>query len=323
MVQHGQYHRASQALVSLGIDQHSAAAHKSMLAKHPQDPPPTIPKGEISVAPVHLSQQQVKKSISSFKAGTAPGPSGLCAEHIKEALSSIAVGSSGKALAAITALVNLLSAGKMLAEVAPFFCGARLFAYIQPDDSHHPITVGNILHHWTSKSLVFNKSHKATSFLSPIQFGVGVKGGTEAVVHTVRSILEDPSVPAEDKWLLQLDLENCHNRVDRSQGFIEIREHFPELSRWFESSYSVQSELLWGNKVILSCVGWQQGDALAGLGTTVVMQLVLKCIKEEVPELRLNAWIQDDGNLIGPKGALSALADILEQDGPRRGLYLR
>ena len=49
--------------------------------------------------------------------------------------------------------------------------------------------------------------------------------------------------------------------------------------------------------------------------------MVLK-IAEEVPGLRLNAWFLDDGTLVGTREELELVVDILERDGPARGLVL-
>ena len=78
-----------------------------------------------------------------------------------------------------------------------------------------------------------------------------------------------------------------------------------------------------GDTVILSCTGYHQGDALAGIGFASVLQPVISRIKQDVPGLKANAWIQDDGNIGGNREDLLAAVSILEQDGPPRGLHIR
>ena len=270
-----------------------------------------------------MSVSQVQKAIHSFKAGTAPGPSGLRAEHLKEAIGTIAAGSGSRAAAAVTALVNLLSAGKVPPEVAVYLCGSRLYAAIKKDGGLRPVAVGNLSRRLTSKCLAFSVSPRAALYLRPLQFGVGVKGGTEGIVHSIRSITEDENIHHEDKWVLQVDLENAHNLVDREAAFSEIRTHFPEISRWFETCYSVQAELLWGQSVILSCTGFHQGCPLAGIGCALVIQPVALRIQQEVPRLKAHAWFQDDVNLVGKKTDLAKALSIIKDDGPPRGLHLK
>ena len=56
-----------------------------------------------------------------------------------------------KAAAAITGLVNCMGGGKVPAQVAPYLCGAGLFAAVKKDGSFRPISVGENLRRLTSK----------------------------------------------------------------------------------------------------------------------------------------------------------------------------
>ena len=87
----------------------------------------------------------VRKAINSFKAGSAPGPSGLRAEHLKEAMTAPAPHLSSRALESITKLVNMLAKGKLPPSVASYFCAAKLFAAVKKQGGYRPITIGNIL----------------------------------------------------------------------------------------------------------------------------------------------------------------------------------
>ena len=60
-----------------------------------------------------FSPEQVTKGIMSFKPGSAPGPSGLRAEHLKVAIKSVPRNRTDKAIDAITKLVNVLAAGDL------------------------------------------------------------------------------------------------------------------------------------------------------------------------------------------------------------------
>ena len=60
-------------------------AKREMEENHPQVQEPALPEGEHSAAAITLTSSQVFKAIWGFKAGTAPGPSGLRGEHLKEA----------------------------------------------------------------------------------------------------------------------------------------------------------------------------------------------------------------------------------------------
>ncbi len=150
--------------------------------------------------------------------------------------------------------------------------------------------------------------------------GVGIKGGCEAIIHTVSSHFS--SSPSDRCWTLLVDFSNAFNSIDRESMFVEFHRHIPSLSRWIEACYSCQPNLLLGTHSLLSCSGVQQGDPLGPLGFALTLQPIIDRIKSEVPGLALNAWYLDDGTLVGsPNDLLSTLA-IIEREGPGIGLHL-
>ena len=97
-----------------------------------------------------------------------------------------------------------------------------------------------------------------------------------------------------------------------------------QISRWIDALYSVQTELLWGDKPIKSSQGFHQGDALTTVGFCLVLQPVIKRIKDEIPDLKANAWLMDDGNVVGPHLSVVYLViQFIKQDRPIRVLYLK
>ena len=322
LLQQGQYARAAQALVSKGLDHHSALARQAMQTKHPQGPLSTPPQGSPPSPHIHLSASQLSSGFLSFKAGSAPGPSGLRAEHLKAMITSRTPSRAVRGLNALTIFTNNLLAGKLPSSIAPYFCGARLFAANKKDSGHRPVAVGNILRRLASKCAAFSLSERAASLLSPLQLGVGIRGGCEAIVHAIRGILNDDRIPPSEKWLLQVDLENAFNNVERSAVFEDIRRLLPEIAAWVESSYGVRAELIFADLVILSCKGWHQGDPLAGLLFAIGALPILKKIAKQIPDLKANIWFHDDGAIIGTKDQLRQAHAIITSDGPARGLFL-
>ena len=134
--------------------------------------------------------------------------------------------------------------------------------------------------------------------------------------------MEDPNTSQDTRCLLQVDLINAFNRVDRATAFREVRRLFPELARWFESTYGTQAELMFGEAVIRSCDGFHQGDPLACLFFAVVLHPIIMKIASEVPDLLLNGWFLDDGSLMGKLDDLSTAVNIIRQEGPAKGLFL-
>ncbi len=260
-VEDGQYRKAIQALSSEGLANVSPKVLEEMLAKHPQSAPPPIPP-DPSPSPPNISEEEVLKALRSFPGGSAPGPSSLRANHLREAVLCPSPDRAARALRALSGLVRILCAGRAPQEVIPHLCGATLLATKKKDGGLRPIAVGEVLCRLTSKCLSHAVREEALATLTPLQVGVGVELGCEAIVHSVSRVLEDPSIPSRDRWTLLLDFSNAFNSIDRGCMFEEIRARIPSLAPWMESCYGAQSILHLGDEKILSCCGVQQGDPL-------------------------------------------------------------
>ena len=157
------------------------------------------------------------------------------------------------------------------------------------------------------------------NLLAPHQLGVGVRGGVEAAVHTVReAVARNP-----DKWLLQVDLENAFNRVDRSFVLAEVARLLPDCLPWAITCYGRASNLQFGKTSLSSSSGVQQGDPFAGICFALVLQPVVNSIEAEVPTLAANVWLHDDGSVVGTEEELMTVVAIVQRDGPERGLHLQ
>lgn len=261
----------------------------------------------------------MSRAIKSFRKGSAPGPDGLRAEHLKVAIKTTP-SRQDKAEEAITKFVNMMAAGSVPDAVAPFLSGARLHAGKKKDGTDiRPIAVGNIIRRLTAKCFSYALTEKAARIFCPHQMGVAVRGGMEALIHTVRQVVEEEE---DDLMLLQLDFLNAFNHVDRTVAFKEVEEHFPEMMKWVLTCYGHQAVLMFGNTVILSQAGFHQGDPLASLLFSLVLHSVVRIINQRLPNLRVNGWYLDDGGLLGRLAELREVVDIVLEHGPARGLFL-
>ena len=126
---------------------------------------------------------------------------------------------------------------------------------------HRPIVVGEVLRRLTSKCFSTAVRAEVIRILIPLQVGVGVREGCEAIIHSVARILEREDLDPDSRWIL-LDFSNAFNSISRECMFEEIRSRIPSLSRWVESCYGAQPILHFGWHTVLSCCGVQQGDPL-------------------------------------------------------------
>jgi hypothetical protein len=80
------------------------------------------------------------------------------------------------------------------------------------------------------------------------------------------------------------------------------------------------SYLNWSDEVIESAVGVQQGDPLAPVLFCMVLKRVINAISDSCA-LDINLWFLDDGVIAGPAEEVSRALDVIEQVGPKLGLY--
>ena len=316
--QEGQYTRAVQALVSCGLAEFTPASLAEMQQKHPPPARPQPPPPVTNIPSKSFTSSEVAEAALSFQKGSAAGPSGMRPEHLKSILKNTSSALANKALAALTRAVNVMAAGKVPQQVRPFLCGARLVAGAKKDNSLRPIAVGNLLRRVVAKCFSRALAQPAAAVLAPNQLGVGVRGGAEAIAHAVsEAVKEDPG-----RWVLQADLVNAFNVVDRGVVLEQVANLFPECLAWAETCYGTTSWLKFGEAIIASATGLHQGDPLAGFLFCLVLKLVVDAIEEEVSSLILNAWYLDDGHIIGSKEELAQVVDIIVREGKSRGLTL-
>jgi hypothetical protein len=117
---------------------------------------------------------------------------------------------------AVTNHVNRLASGRAPTSFAPWLCGSPLTALSKPNGGVRPIAVGEVIRRLVTKCLMARVRQPAQALLAPLQLGVAVKGGAEAIVHTVRRLITHHlDAAVSPYWTLQVDLSNAFNFVRR------------------------------------------------------------------------------------------------------------
>ncbi len=316
--QEGLYSKAIKALTSEGLAQPGPEILEEMLNKHPQAPPPTLPPGP-PPSPTLLPESIILRSVKSFPNASAAGPSGLRPSHLREAILCPSPDRAGQILSSLSRFVNLLASGRAPTSVLPHLCGATLLACRKKSGGHRPIAIREVLRRLTSKCLSYSSRSTVTSTLTPLQLGVGVKGGCEAIIHATSHLLSSTS---NKSWGLFLDFSNAFNCINQEAMFREFRNCIPNLSAWMESCYSCQPLLNLDEYSIRSCCRVQQGDPLGPLGFALTLYSLIEKLHSEVPSLRLNVWYLDNGTLMGSPDALASALAFVEREGLSLGLFL-
>ena len=237
----GRSRKAIQALSSSGLASPSPNVLQEMLTKHPQSPPPSLPTDPVP-PPMVLSECIVSRSVRSFPRSSTPGPSGFRVSYLRQAVLCPSPNLASQTISILTKFVNLLVKGcTPLLLPGPHLCGASLLVCHKKNGGLRPIAVGEVLRRLTSKCLSFAVHSVAFSRLAPLQLGVNVKGGYEAVIHSVSQLMS--SGQPDQQWVLLLDFTNAFNTINRFSMFEEFRAHISGLSAWMESCYILQSAL--------------------------------------------------------------------------------
>ena len=149
--------------------------------------------------------------------------------------------------------------------LAPWFFGAPLTTLVKKGGSFQPIPVRETLCHLVSSVCCFSVCLSLPDLFLPFgQVGVGISGGLEASVHSLRTIL---SMLDSDSSLccLKLDMTNAFNECSCTSFLSCCHSELPELFAWVQWCYCCAGELYFGPHHTLSTAGVQQGDSLGPL----------------------------------------------------------
>jgi hypothetical protein len=317
--QDARYGKAVAALLSLGMSEVSEKSIKEMRSKHPEAAAPSRPEGE-SPPPVRFDEETVHKKVDSFPTGSAAGASGTRPQFLKDMMACPNKATGEDALKALTKLTNHLVAGLAPREVAPYIAGAPLMALNKPDGGLRPIAIGETIRRLVSKCCCDSTADEAKLVFGALQVGVSTQGGGEAAIHAVRRLVEEIGSNPE-KIMLKVDFSNAFNMVDRTEMLKQTFLKVPSIYRWTEFCYAQPAHLFFGDSLLASMAGVQQGDPLGPLLFSLVLHPLAERIAAEVP-LDLSVWYLDDGTIIGNVGEVHKVFELIRAEGPRLGLHL-
>jgi len=306
--------KACTALLSHGLCDHSQATVAALRALHPTSAAPVVPALESLPLAPGFDVDAVTQALRRFPSDTAPGPSGLRVQHVLDA-----VGHGVGLLDQLTAVVNLLAQGRACPSIAPLLAGAGLVALPKPSGGIRPIAVGELLRRLTGKCLMQAVRPEARDHFWPAQAGVAVPGGAEAAVHGLRAWVSRHAA-SHDLVVVKVDFQNAFNTVSRDVVLQQARDKFPALARWSTWCYQHATNLQFGDTVLQSNSGVQQGDPLGPLLFAAALHPLAAALRTTA--LDFSVFYLDDGVLAGPIDAVTAALSQLQQAAGRVGLVL-
>ncbi|GJW44289.1 hypothetical protein Tco_0073088 [Tanacetum coccineum] len=289
----GHYTAAVKVLSSSGVAPYNDATLEDLKAKHPLKPAPSLPHIPIDHHQLIASPTVVLDMIKSFPYGTSCGWDGLRAQHLIDCFSGAAVAIFDELFASITQVVNLFLDGKCPKMFGKYIASAPLTLLVKPGGGIRPIVVGTIWRHLVSKVSAAMIGHSLDGYLNDLQFGVGVSGGGEAILHVVNRLIENQGDDVGLSMLL-VDFKNAFNMVDREVMLQEVHLHCPSISRWWSFVTLAQLDCIMGNTPYGRTKAWYMEDGTI-IGDTLVvgkLELQVRCstlyFSEYIDRLRSN-----------------------------------
>lgn len=225
------------------IAEFSTSTLQALKLKHPaRSSPLTIPEPP-PTPPLVVTDKEVKKAIVSFPPGSAGGPDGLRAQHLKDLTTKPTGDAGSKVMEGLVDITNLILSGEVPSQVCPVLYGASLVALKKKDGGIRPIASGVTYRRIAAKVACATINTEIGASLRPQQMGFGTPCGSEALVHATTGFLtlEQPGL------LLKLDFRNAFNSVNRSRVLECARDRTPHLFPAIIQAYGSPSLLFFGD----------------------------------------------------------------------------
>ena len=276
----------------------SADVALQLLEKHPAAPEdenlPAHSTVDEGLAPT-VDSELTSTSLRTMSSGTSGGLDGIRPLHLQQLTSQGTSEAGHHLLTSLTRLLNVIIRGKVPDFARNAIFGASLCALRKKDGGVRPIAVGSAYRRLAGRILAHQAASRLSPELSPIQLGVGVPHGCEAAVHAVREYITGLSESRDTSLVLvKVDIKNAFNSLRRDVLLRRVRERCPELLPIVSHSYSAPTPLSFGDTVITSARGVQQGDPIGPLAFALAIDPIVRAVNSP-----LNIWYLDDGCLGG------------------------
>lgn len=317
LIRKGWLSRASKTLDCVKFAEFDAATTQALQELHPNENalPPTQ-EGVSKLDP--FTALEIKQAISSFGRGSSAGPSGLSRDHLKFIIETPGFSLLEPLARCVT---NIFSAPD---DTKSLFFGAKLFAIVKKSGGLRPIACGELFRRIAGKVLMHRHgSSLGQTLLRNGQVAIGLPGGSEAMYLACKEFTCSMS-PSD--LILKIDVTNAFNSVPRSQ----IRETLvhnahlgglSEILHYFDAAYGSHTSLLFGDNVVLSRRGVQQGDPLGPVLFSIFLSVITAKASEGL-DIKLKAAFLDDLVVGGNLGDVETFYNRISASLAKRSMFI-
>lgn len=264
-------------------------------------------------APLVISAAELLETVAAAPRMSAAGLSGWTYDLIRIVVSD-------ELAAAVSAkLLTLMAAGRL--GQTELWLKSRLVLLPKPSGGVRPLSIGEAWTRMLGRALAKRFASRVAAVLSPLQLGIGVRGGVELCAHALQAAAK--AVRAGGTVMQSIDSVNAFNTVSRLAVAREVDAHVPELSALVRWSYGGASPLCDSDGSVVTDVtsGVRQGDPLGPLFFALALQPVLTEVKAAHAAVDVLAYL-DDVHLVGPPDAVMEAFHTFEVLAGRVGLVV-
>jgi nitrite reductase/ring-hydroxylating ferredoxin subunit len=263
----------------------------------------SVPESDTIIASVEAIE-----AVNGMSKGAAPGPTGWTSELMSQSMKNPEVAIE------FAAILSDIAAGHVDETVRNRLTSARLIALPKEPTKARPIAVGEVFLKAASLVMFERVLDDVGKLFKGLQFGVGFKGGGEAVIHNVRYAW-DVAIAANqrDFTVCTIDCKNAFNAVKRSAIVSALKRHpeFARLTPLLNLEYGSHSKLHYGERDhIMSRSGVRQGSVLGPFWFALAIHDPIREVLKRFPAVRGFMYL-DDVTLHGPARDTAAAATAI------------